>query len=117
MTIKKLDMPHDVRWGYRRTIRFPICAECKHKRGVYYTLKKNLMDVPRLPCACIKEGVEDALNKVYKDMDGVGIYTHHMLGYEKGLVILEAHVIIFEDDPIAHGKFKIKNLNKHYRKV
>ena len=94
-----------------------ICPACVSKRKMYWLLAKQIINVPKVECRCVEDGVEEVLLKCKKELQNIGFYSRHMVGYEKGLAIVEVHVILLEEDTEAIGRFKLKNLHKHYRKM
>lgn len=94
----------------------PMCLSCANKRKMNWFLTKKVTDIRGVDCSCVEDGIDKALEIVDKELEGIGFYTRHMIGIGNDVALLEVHVIILEDDTHAMGRFKLKNLHKHYRK-
>jgi len=79
-------------------------------------LTKQITNIRGIECRCVENGIENSLRYVDREIEGIGFYTRHMIGIGNDVALLEVHVIILEDDTHAMGRFKLKNLHKHYRK-
>jgi len=116
MNCKPLDLPYN-EWAYVKEVKVEICPGCSGKRRMRWLLTKSIISTSDNDCKCVEKGVEKSIEKVKRELSGIGFYTRYMVGYDKGLVLLEVHVIILEEDAKAFGKFKLKNLHTQYRKL
>lgn len=116
ISIKKLDIPENT-WTYKRNFEIPLCSKCRSKRGIHWTFRGQIINISGINCRCIEDKISVILSDVRRDIHNVGVLSGYQLGYSKGLALLEVDVIILFHDADSCRIFKLKNLDKYYRKV
>jgi len=106
-------------WEYYRDFDIELCGECTRlSQTILNRISPELVRERLNLCGCKDKHAEKHIKEIKKEIGRCGVIDDVSIEVSSfALPFVRVYVLIFKDNPESLGLFKLKNLDKKYRKV